>query len=114
MTDSFAAQARLSNAKALGASPATKQLREAVGVLVGLASGFGTTPKHLIEAAMRKVAFSFARVYTGTLLLEHAEWSKEPVDAEIFNRWVNEEPLLALSSTFLVFLAFLPVRPGFG
>jgi len=47
-----------------------------------------------LEATAREFAFSLSRMYIGSLLLEHAEWSSSTADVEVARRWCEDHPLV--------------------
>eukprot|EP01116_Phalansterium_solitarium_P008542 TRINITY_DN22461_c0_g1_i1.p1 TRINITY_DN22461_c0_g1~~TRINITY_DN22461_c0_g1_i1.p1 ORF type:complete len:598 (+),score=239.55 TRINITY_DN22461_c0_g1_i1:131-1924(+) len=50
------------------------------------------------EAGARALAFSLSSTYIASLLVEHAVWSKRPVDEAIARRWTRLHPLVEVRS----------------
>jgi len=55
-----------------------------------------------VECIARQWAFSMSRVYVGSLLVEHACWSRSAIDAEVSRRWCFEESLLQLPGNHMI------------
>jgi hypothetical protein len=46
-----------------------------------------------LQSTAREFAFSLARVYMASLLVEHANWSNKEADIAIAQRWCTRQPL---------------------
>eukprot|EP00026_Physarum_polycephalum_P003279 Phypoly_transcript_03289.p1 GENE.Phypoly_transcript_03289~~Phypoly_transcript_03289.p1 ORF type:complete len:598 (+),score=74.08 Phypoly_transcript_03289:129-1922(+) len=54
--------------------------------------------KHVLEASARRFAYSLSRLYVAALLVEHAKWSNNEVDAHVAKRWVSKSSGVGLGN----------------
>ena len=63
----------------------------------------GSTDKVMQQQVARYFAFGLSRIYMGSLLLEHAVATNDPVDIEVAQRWCSEKPLISIPSATSVY-----------
>ncbi|NXU47449.1 ACD11 dehydrogenase, partial [Turnix velox] len=72
--------------------PAVKQMQDAISRLTQFTQAAGAKGALTMELAARDFSYSLARIYTGTLLIEHAARpDASPADISAARRWCQQE-----------------------